>query len=152
VFCLMRHLIAKRDLQAMVRKKLAYLFDAVFMSPARDFADNDWIYAVLSTGAGAMGGASVLLAPPASSLLGQVSRRLVGCAGDVILACSLRCLINQCIPADLCPAAFEVSLGTDCYIVTPNTQLHCRCTHTLPAILTRPLQYRQKRHCMLSDS
>jgi hypothetical protein len=107
VFCLMRHLIAKRDLQAMVRKKLAYLFDAVFMSPARDFADNDWIYAVLSTGAGAMGGASVLLAPPASSLLGQVSRRLVGCAGDVILACSLRCLINQCVPADLSPSRFR---------------------------------------------
>jgi hypothetical protein len=96
VFCLMRYLTVKRDMQAMVREKLAYLFDAVFKTPTRDFADNDWIYAVLSTGAGAVGGASVLLAPPASSLLGQVSRRLVGCAGDVILACSRRCLINQC--------------------------------------------------------
>jgi hypothetical protein len=107
VFCLMRYLTVKRDMQAMVRKKLAYLFDAVFKTPTRDFADNDWIYAVLSTGAGAVGGASVLLAPPASSLLGQVSRRLVGCAGDVILACSRRCLINQCVPADLEPSRFR---------------------------------------------
>jgi hypothetical protein len=50
----MRYLTVKRDMQAMVRKKLAYLFDAVFKTPTRDFADNDWIYAVLSTGAGAL--------------------------------------------------------------------------------------------------
>jgi hypothetical protein len=37
----------------LVRKNLAYLLDAVFITFARDIAD-DWVSSVLSTGAGAL--------------------------------------------------------------------------------------------------
>jgi hypothetical protein len=38
----------------LVWKNLAYLLDAVFITLARDIADNDWVSSVLSTGTGAV--------------------------------------------------------------------------------------------------